>query len=89
MSQHHRRAGWAKHAKAARATIKAQLPMACVHCGYPVYGDAPWDVGHLIDLAKGGSITDYGASHRSCNRSAGGTEGARKTNQAKRNTRTW
>ena len=89
MSRHHTERNWAKHAKSARASIKAQLPLPCVHCGYPVYGDQPWDVGHIVDLAKGGGLHDYGASHRKCNRSAGGKEGAIKTNRLKRNTRSW
>jgi 5-methylcytosine-specific restriction endonuclease McrA len=89
MSQHHRQRKWANHSKKARAIIKAQLPLACVHCGLPVFDDAPWDVGHIVDLALGGSTTDYGASHRRCNRSAGGTAGANKVNRRRKTLRSW
>jgi 5-methylcytosine-specific restriction endonuclease McrA len=89
VSQHHRQSKWANYAKKARAQIKAQLPLACVHCGSPVFDDAPWDVGHLFDLAKGGDAKTFGASHRKCNRSAGGREGAKIVNQKKKNLRTW
>jgi hypothetical protein len=89
MSGHHKNAKWANHAKKARAIIKAQLPLPCVHCGSPVFDDQLWDVGHIVDLAQGGNTKDYGASHRRCNRSAGGTAGANIVNRRKKNTREW
>jgi hypothetical protein len=49
----------------------------------------PWDVGHLQSISQGGDISQYGASHRSCNRSAGGKLGASIINRQKKNTRQW
>lgn len=84
MSQHHKDKKWTSYVKKARAIIRAQLPLPCVECGAPVYNDDPWDVGHLFPLSQGGDVKAYGASHRSCNRSAGGKQGAAQANATKK-----
>lgn len=89
MSQHHRTKRWANVAAKARKEIGVQLPLPCHHCGRPVHADTPWDVGHIVDLAHGGDAKQYTATHRSCNRSAGGKEGAAKTNARRKQFRTW
>jgi 5-methylcytosine-specific restriction endonuclease McrA len=89
MSEHHKQKKWANYAKKARAILKAQLPLPCVECGAPVYPDDSWDVGHLFPLSQGGDVNQYGASHRSCNRSQGGKLGASKTHEKKKQIRKW
>lgn len=89
MSEHHKQAKWANKARKARAIIKAQLPLPCVECGRPVYPDDKWDVGHLFALSQGGDAGQYGASHRSCNRSEGGKLGAKAINQKRKQIRQW
>ena len=89
MSEHHKQKQWANHSKKARAIIKTQLPLPCVDCGSPVFPDQAWDVGHIVPLSQGGTAKDYGASHRSCNRSAGGKLAARNTNNIRKQTRQW
>ena len=81
MSRHHDAAGWPNLNKAARARILATLPAPCIECGRPVIVGQRWEVGHRVPLALGGSVTDYGPSHRSCNRKAGGRLGAAMTNR--------
>jgi len=80
MSQHHQQAKWSSVAAKARGRILPLLPAPCVECGRPVYPSQKWDVGHRSPLSLGGSVLDYGPSHRACNRKAGGRMGAAKTN---------
>lgn len=90
MSRHHKDANWqgTKITKA-RANIKAQLPLPCVDCGYPVNPGDTFDIGHIIPLALGGNPNEYGASHRSCNRKSGGKLGGTIANHNRKQTRQW
>ena len=85
VSKHHDAAKWTSVNKTHRARIAASLPTACIRCGGIVTNDMRWDVGHRVDLARGGNPDDVGAEHRACNRRAGGRAGARLT-QARRRT---
>ena len=90
MSQHHRKHKWnGTRVKQTRTHIASQLPLPCVECGKPVYPEDQWDVGHLQPLAAGGNPNAYGASHRKCNRSAGGKLGAKHTHRKRKQTREW
>jgi hypothetical protein len=51
--------------------------------------DDSFDVGHIQPLSQGGNIAEYGASHRSCNRRAGGKLGAAIVNRQRKQTRAW
>lgn len=98
MSSAHRSAEWHRARRVAAAVIRARLErgeqVPCVDCGRPIQHGDRWDVGHIIAASNGGSVdlSNLGASHRSCNRSAGGRMGAIKTNRASRRARrlpTW
>lgn len=61
-----------------RPRIAATLPAPCVNrCGRSVTPDQAWDIGHVVDVGKGGSDdpSNLGPSHVQCNRSDGGKEG--------------
>ena len=64
-----------------RPIIKASLPAMCVDCGGVVMPGQAFDVGHIVALSAGGLNTqaNVGASHRGCNRRAGGAMGGAKT----------
>lgn len=83
MSKHHIAAKHTAMTYKMRPRLAATLPTLCIRCGRPVTADMPWDVGHRHDLAQGGNPNDVGVEHRRCNRSAGGKQGARKTNANK------
>lgn len=61
-----------------------QGPIPCARCGKPIHHGDPWDLGHTDDRT-----TWTGPEHVHCNRSAGGRNGAIKTNQQRNITRTW
>lgn len=92
MSQHHRLPEVARALRLARPRIAASLPAPCIRCGQYVTPEQQWDVGHLVDIAQQiaqhGQVIDHrvGAEHLKCNRTAGGRQGARKTNRARRRT---
>ena len=93
MSQHHRSPEWHRARRAVRTILTPRIArgehVPCVNCGRPVLPGQRWDVGHLIDADKGGtvSLSNLGAAHRHCNRSDGGRAGAIKTNQQSRRAR--
>lgn len=77
MSAHHRTAAWSKVQREARPIIAATLPRQCVDCPRLVTTDQPWDIGHIVSVANGGTdhLHNLGPSHTACNRSAGGRDG--------------
>lgn len=88
MSQHHQAAGWyGSRVRSTRARIRAagqvQYCAQSTHvpdCPRLLDLDAvPWDAAHTRDLADGGPADMVGPAYRRCNRSAGGTRGARTT----------
>lgn len=93
MSHHHRTPEWHKARRIVRGVINARLErgehVPCVNCGRPVYLGQRFDVGHIVDADKGGTVelSNLGAAHRGCNRSDGGRAGAIKTNAASRRAR--
>ncbi len=93
MSRHHRSPEWYRARRVVRAVITARLTrgehVPCVNCGRPIVLGERFDVGHIIDADKGGTLdpSNLGGSHRSCNRSDGGRAGAIKTNAASRRAR--
>lgn len=90
MSDAHRTPEWrkarAQAAKIIRARLEAGEDVRCVDCGRHIYPEHKWDVGHIKAATHGGGVelSNLGASHRTCNRSAGGRLGAVYTNQASR-----
>ena len=73
MTDHHRSAEYAAFARMARPLIRASLPQPCVDCGFAVFPDQRWDIGHIIAHSMGGpdELWNTGASHVKCNRSSG------------------
>jgi hypothetical protein len=85
MSAHHAAIKWANDTARHRKRIAAARVVTCIQCGGPIDTQLdPWDVGHVVDLAAGGSAADVGPSHRRCNRSAGGRLGAQITHAKRR-----
>lgn len=81
MTAHHRSAGWRKVQRKMRPVIAATLPAQCVNnCGRTVTPDQTWDIGHIVDVALGGSDepSNLGPAHIRCNRSDGGKAGRAK-----------
>lgn len=81
MSQHHRRQRWTSFNTGRRRELEAQLPLPCISCGGAITRQTPraaWQVGHIVDAARGGQPTreNTGAQHTDCNRRAGGRLGA-------------
>jgi len=68
-----------KQERARWAPLVAQGIIACARCMRLILDGQPWDLDH------DGSRTGYlGPSHRRCNRSAGGREGAAITHMIRR-----
>ncbi|WP_370871650.1 HNH endonuclease signature motif containing protein [Curtobacterium sp. A7_M15] len=88
MSEHHRQwvnGGSRKH----RARIARTLPQPCARCPRPVLPTDAWEADHIVPLAqwpKGKPYPDnlIRPAHKSCNRAAGGRDGARITNAKKK-----
>lgn len=93
MSEVHRDSVYVKNSREVRKVLAQQIAegeyVRCVDCGRPVHEGQRWDVGHIIRPANGGThdYENLGASHRRCNRSAGGRVGAMMTNRASRRSR--
>jgi 5-methylcytosine-specific restriction endonuclease McrA len=93
MSKHHQSAEYYRNSRVVRrilgAKIRAGNFVPCVECGRAVQAGQLWDVGHIIDAAKGGTnaLSNLGAAHRGHNRAAGGRAGATVRNRASRRAR--
>jgi len=95
VTAHHRSAAWVKVRNRVRPILQARINAGGLPCvnrcvmGGAVFAGQVWDVAHIVDVAKGGTDqpSNLGAAHRRCNRSDGGTEGARKTNQQRKTKR--
>lgn len=74
----------------ARAHWRARLavhPLPCYRCRKPVTLAHTWTVEHVVERARGGSVTDPSnqwVAHARCNFRAGGKLGAAKTNARRR-----
>ncbi len=79
--------GW-KHQQARKRWARlVELGDAfCSRCGRPIVPGMPWDLDHSDDRGE-----YRGASHRTCNRRAGGRNGAAVTNgkRHRRTSRLW
>lgn len=90
MTAHHHDAEYARNARAVRARVRADhragRPVWCIGCGREVQPTQRFDVGHIIDAARGGSnqLSNLGPQHRGENRRAGGKLGAQMTNDKRR-----
>lgn len=88
MSRHHHR--WVNgEGKRQRARLAALLPQPCPRCGKPVLATHAWEADHVIPLNRWPENKPYPnelirAAHKSCNRSHGGKDGSRITNERKR-----
>jgi hypothetical protein len=73
------RRGYGTHHRALRERWKPIVAAGlavCARCGRPIMPGTPWDLGHVDD-----DKSRYrGPEHRSCNRKAGGKQGAEITN---------
>lgn len=72
-----------------QARLDSGLEVICIGCGWTIQPGQRFDVGHRIDLARGGTnaIENLGPQHRRENRQAGGRIGAAKTNGGTRRAR--
>lgn len=90
MSQHHRRQKWTSAVTKLREQHAATLPRPCIcGCGTVITPDTPrgeWQVGHIVDAARGGAPTfaNTGPIVRRHNLQAGGRLGARVVNSRRR-----
>lgn len=89
MSANHRTPEYFRLARQVRRILGPRIAkgqhVPCVDCGRPVQRGQRWDVGHIIPGIN--TLPNLGASHRRCNRSAGGRMGAAATNTASRRAR--
>ncbi len=58
-----------------RAWYAMTLPRACWRCGQMIRPGDAWDLGHVVDRARGGSDDRLAPEHQACSRSAGGELG--------------
>lgn len=93
MSQWHRDPVYVKNSRLVRRILTPQIEageyVRCVDCGRPIHDGQRWDVGHIVAPRDGGTHdpSNLGASHRRCNRTAGGRVGAAVTNRGSRRAR--
>jgi hypothetical protein len=82
MSAHHKTSASIAFNKKMRALFAPQMPMACGRCGHPIVEGQAWHVGHILDIALGGTDTpdNVRPEHKRCNERAGGQLGARIAN---------
>jgi len=59
--------------KRLRANFRSALPLPCRRCGVLIMPWDRWELGHVVDVAAGGTADD-GAwpEHYTCNRRGGG-----------------
>ena len=85
MSAFHRTRAWTQLRNRMRPLIAARLPLSCVDCGRAVHPGQAWQVGHILSAAKHPAYafmeSNLGPSHKRCNLSAGGKDGAQITNK--------
>jgi 5-methylcytosine-specific restriction endonuclease McrA len=87
MSQHHE--AWRNGgSRRARVRLAATLPAPCCRCGRPVLPTDQWEADHSVPLVRWPEGKPYPdrlimPAHKSCNRRAGGKDGARITNAMK------
>lgn len=98
MSAHHGDPLYLRNAKIVRAQTRAVHTrgeaVPCIGCGREIAPGHPFDVGHIVDAALGGThdLDNLGPQHRGENRRSGGRLGARITNtrtRAQRGLPTW
>lgn len=88
MSRHHTR--WRNgEGKRQRARLERTLPAPCCRCGRPVLPTDEWEADHLVALVGWPEHQPYPdhlirPAHKSCNRRAGGKDGAKITNNRRR-----
>lgn len=90
MSAVHRSAEWMRLSRRLRPELEAQLPMLCVNGGgrCVIHPGDRFDLAHIKDAALYPELAldpdNLGVSCVKHNRSAGGTAGANKTNNARK-----
>ncbi len=82
MSEYHRRTENLR--RAAEARKRVVLPAPCWRCGQMIQPGQPFDMGHVVEVARGGGGGPLLPEHRGCNRSSGGRLGARRANANRR-----
>lgn len=90
MSAHHQHPQYLRNARIVRARVRADHKVGrlviCIGCGRAITPEQAFDVGHIIDAARGGShdLTNLGPQHRRENRQSGGRAGALIVNRTSR-----
>lgn len=54
-----------------RAAYALTLPVACWRCGKLIQQTDEWDLGHVVDRARGGGDDQLAPEHSKCSRAAG------------------
>jgi len=72
-----------------RQIVGATLPAPCIRCGWTVTPEMTWHLGHIVDVALGGTDSPHnvGPEHKSCNERAGGRLGAKIAQQKRKERR--
>lgn len=61
--------------------IQAGAMPTCRRCSKPIKPGQPWQLGHIVDLALGGTPKHRAPEHKRCNEAAGGQLSAALRNQ--------